>query len=713
MISRQNNHKKTVAIAPIKSWEYGKMGGIKMNQGKIMCNVTDMCTKVDNKLKEMCAIVTDKTIANAEVGNILKEQTTNCTNAREMVTKVGNVMSNAQVHQYFTEQSPRSKTTETTNPRQQAESAISQPTFVNRTIESVYGMNPYINIMHVESLPAEFQYNDEEFQTTQDGKLFYKGKELMNCVVRIIQIISAKTHVEYRCEVYISGRMFEETVSSSIFTSINWLQKKVPGFATKGEKNAVSQAIYKYLNNIVAQCDHNYILEKEKKPGWISVNDKLVYLTPCGTIPVSEKQIVSEYGQCFRNIESGQEGNIHLLLKMAELTPGNWTAPVICLYTVMSFSYSLLKMADILPKFVLFVNGPRGSYKTSMSLILTQLERTESPKYNLKARAAGLETGYKEYKDAVMLVDDLAPTEELRERNIMQSNLELVVRAFGDGTGVKRNYDFQNENFEGEQYEAEGGAVITGEYTTGCESSLARCLFVPLKRNEVNVELLTELQEKKTALSTFLVGYINYLSQQYREIILFLKTRGKELRSQCNGLFSNPRYGEYYAQLMVVAELVFKKYAIETNQLSFEQAEQLLIKFNTYVQDAIYYNNRVLIEKSPIVTLCQAIIIEITENRFPVVPRNAQIDDARHYILEDAERWYIRQGDILTMKNEYEAENGIKRIEVTATRLAKDLCDKEIAMPCDEGKTHRYAKKIGKHRYVVIDKMKLNQVANL
>ena len=36
--------------------------------------------------------------------------------------------------------------------------------------------------------------------------------------------------------------------------------------------------------------------------------------------------------------------------------------------------------------------------------------------------------------------------------------------------------------------------------------------------------------------------------------------------------------GEYYAQLMVVAELVFKKYAIETNQLDFDQAEQLMIR---------------------------------------------------------------------------------------------------------------------------------------
>ena len=34
MISRQNNHKKTVAIAPIKSGEYGKMGGISVKESR-------------------------------------------------------------------------------------------------------------------------------------------------------------------------------------------------------------------------------------------------------------------------------------------------------------------------------------------------------------------------------------------------------------------------------------------------------------------------------------------------------------------------------------------------------------------------------------------------------------------------------------------------------------------------------------------------------
>lgn len=42
-----------------------------MNPKKIMCNITDMCTIADNKSKEICSIVTDKAISDAEVGNIL------------------------------------------------------------------------------------------------------------------------------------------------------------------------------------------------------------------------------------------------------------------------------------------------------------------------------------------------------------------------------------------------------------------------------------------------------------------------------------------------------------------------------------------------------------------------------------------------------------------------------------------------------------------
>lgn len=664
-----------------------------MNQGRIMCNVTDMCT------------VTERAASDSRKDQKISQAVTD---KKEMVKIVGNEMPEERRAGYFTnlfkKEEPSSNQIQ-----------VATPNFVNTQLglNNVLVRRPSLNSVHMESLPLEFYYQDEEFQTTPDGKLFYKGKELMNCVVRITQTTVISTHIEYKCEIYIGGSMLERTISSARFTNINWLQEKIPGFATKGEKNNVAHAVYKYLNNIISQSGQKNMLEREKKPGWVMLNEELVYLTPDGTIPGCKKAIISEYGQRFGGIDRSQAGSIRLLLKMAQLTKNDWMAPVICLYTVMSFSYSIFKMAGILPKFVLFVHGPRGSYKTSVSLVLTQIERTESPKFNLKSKAAGIETGYKEYKDAVMLIDDLAPTEELRERNIMQSNLELVVRAFGDGTGVKRNYDFQDENFNREQYEAEGGAVITGEYTTGCESSLARCLFVPLKREGVNVTLLTELQEQKTALPMFLAGYINYLSQRYKEIIPFLGTRGKELRGKFNELFANPRYGEYYAQLSVVVELLFQKYAVETNQMNQGEADQLTGYFNACIEQAIQYNDRALVEKSPIVVLCQAIITKIEEGKFPVVSRNTQIDDVKHYILEDNEKWYIRSTDILAMKNEYETENGIKRVEVPASRLARDLCEKEIAIPCDEGKTHRYAKKIGKQRYVVIDKSRLRETANL
>ena len=50
--------------------------------------------------------------------------------------------------------------------------------------------------------------------------------------------------------------------------------------------------------------------------------------------------------------------------------------------------------------------------KTSLALAMTQVENKKTPTYTLKATGAGLEAGFRDYKDAVMLIDDLAPTND-------------------------------------------------------------------------------------------------------------------------------------------------------------------------------------------------------------------------------------------------------------------------------------------------------------
>lgn len=560
---------------------------------------------------------------------------------------------------------------------------------------------------------SKFMFNDGEFQTLFDGKLYYQGEEVMNCVICIDHIVASDKRTCYECSVYINGKIYHKTIQANIFFTGLWLQDSIPGFATSVEKNKAMKLIYKYLNCLVKKTQGKNICNQCNKPGWTEHERYMIYVTPDGTIPNVGLQIVSVYGQRFGNVGDPERGNVRTFLSMARLTPRTWTAPIILLYDVMCFSYSLYKKAGLLPKFLLFLNGKRGCYKTSLSLLMTQIERRDSPEYSLKATAAGIEAGYRKYKDAVMLVDDLAPCTELRELNNMKSNVERLVRAFGDGTGIKRNFDFCDSDKDLEQYEAEGGAIITGEFVTGCESSLARCLILPLARADVDVMLMTELQKDEGLLPNFMAKFIEYLAMNYQGIVSYISERGKHYRTNLNGKFSNARYGEYYAQLAVAAELLVQKYGYETGQLSQADCDQQLEVFMYSIQQAIEYNDHALMEESPITLLCRAIIMKIDSNMFAVVPKNSKVNNEIHHILETEDAYYIRAEDIYAMKNSYDHENGIFRAEYKAATLANMLCDAGIARRIHEGKTVRTGRKIGNARYVEINKKKLFEQANL
>ena len=117
----------------------------------------------------------------------------------------------------------------------------------------------------------------------------------------------------------------------------------------------------------------------------------------------------------------------------------------------------------------------------------------------------------------------------------MLDNLELLIRSYGDGTGKKRNYDFQDMNFDAEQYTAEGGNLVTGEYIDGAESSLARCLILRLKKGDVDKDKLSFLQNNSIMLEHFLVSYIASLSEIINNRVPLKTTNYKSYRMK-NGL---------------------------------------------------------------------------------------------------------------------------------------------------------------------------------
>lgn len=387
-------------------------------------------------------------------------------------------------------------------------------------------------------------------------------------------------------------------------------------------------------------------------------------------------------------------------------------AAILVLYTAMSLCNTLFRKANFTPKFLLFVYGLRGNFKTSLSLALTQIEYKDTPLFTLKATKAGMESGFRNYRDSVMLVDDLAPTQELSDRKQMQSTLETIVRAFGDGTSHRRctlQYSNEKANRIG-QYEAEGGCCITGEFYTGCESSLARCLFVELKKEHVNLDLLSFIQENQHIVENFAITFITCLTIMINDynmdMVDFIKTRGKEIRRKYSFRYSNERYSEYISQLQVTAELLMTV-AKHFSLLPPNEISEYTDKLTTCILDIVEKNDSRLIAQNPTTVLCESLKNAIEDEKIPYCPLGSVVPDYDKVVFHKDDSLYITQKCYALIVNEYIKDNDINLAEFTSTRVATTLENSHIISVVMEGGTKRYASKLkgyGSKRFMKISR---------
>ncbi len=391
------------------------------------------------------------------------------------------------------------------------------------------------NNNNVEAKEIKF-YFDSEFNF-YNNILSYNNEPFLNCYIEITGLVIGEKQNYYQCEIYVKGNVFTKNISVSEYSNAKWVNG-IPGIAFLGSKNKSKDLLFIYLQKLVDKFDLSRQIKQYKKPGWQIVNEKYFYVTPEGVIGDENIKIVSENGQHFRCLVSSPD-SFGKYLSFIECTKSN-VATILILYFSMSLCNSLYRKADFTPKFTVFLHGPRGNFKTSLALALTQIEYSDSPIYTLKATKAGLESGFRSYRDSVMLIDDLAPTQVSSDRKALLSNLEVIVRAFGDGTGVVRNFDYLDKEkaLEIDQYKAEGGAVLTGEFFEGCESSLARCLFLPLDKNKETLKYEIndfEAEAVKLIFKMYLQG------EGYTSIINELNRRGFKTK-KANSFGKNSLY---------------------------------------------------------------------------------------------------------------------------------------------------------------------------
>lgn len=546
---------------------------------------------------------------------------------------------------------------------------------------------------------------------TQNMGMLNDGKAPMNATVQIEKIIHSEVLSKYGCWIMVgrSEPVYKE-IPVSKYADGKWLYD-IPGFVPYRDRKAITI----YLNQTISVFQ-GAVEYEVRKPGWKETSGGFIYVTPQGVIGYSPVVYKSIYGQEFGRYENRQDvGIIREFLGMELLTPNSPVATIICLYLVLSFNHSLFKKAKIPMKFLLFLHGKRATRKTSLASAMTQLEHRTTARYSLRSTSAGLEAGFRIYKDAVMLADDLCPVQSVYEKRALESNVELLTRSFGEGNGKQRNLDYGDKpNLE--QYEAEGGAVITGEYITGVESSLSRNLFLALGENDVDLKRLTMLQEDDTLLARFMWGFIDYITKTQAQVLPFIYRSCREYRDSCQNVYSNGRYAEYYAQLQTASDLLLM-YGEQTGQIASNEAAQIRQRHMSAIQAVIRDNDRKLVRESPVTQLCNAITTAIESGSYPIAGRYDNPDNLAKTILVDDTYFYIPQPMLKDIKDSYDRNNGNSGMSNTTNYLGDLLADNGIIAVFNEGDGKRNAKGIAiggkKVRYIHVFRQRLDEYTAL
>lgn len=265
-----------------------------------------------------------------------------------------------------------------------------------------------------------------------------------------------------------------------------------------------------------------------------------------------------------------------------------------------------------------------------------------------------------------------------------------------------------------EQYEAEGGAVITGEYITGVESSLSRSLFLLLREGDVDLNLLTMVQEDDTLLARFMWGFLDYITRTQAQVFSFISQRCKDYRNRLQSIYANGRYAEYHAQLQTASDLLLM-YGEETRQITHNEAEQISQRHNAALQAVIRENDINLVKESPVTQLCNAIMTAIESGDYPIAGRYDNPDKPTRTILVDDTYFYIPQPLLKDIKAAYDRDNGksSNSLSASAIYLGNLLADNGIITVFNEGGGKRNAKGIviggKKVRYIHVFKQRLQE----
>lgn len=361
---------------------------------------------------------------------------------------------------------------------------------------------------------------------TKDGATYQESEVIANHVpvVQRLERQDNGTEISESLVVMVRRAFADATYYMNIDQLFSQNPNKVFGVSCIINRGHGYQGMYREF--IQLQCADLPIYTVYQHTGITNIDGKRVFLN--GGCSVTKDGMTDAYNVALENqlkaygftgTKTEDRFTVFKVL-LRKFAPPSVMYPAIA-YCFQTASAAIYRELGIEPSFVLYLIGRTGSGKTCLAKIfLNFFGRFD---YSTPSTAGFMDTlNSIEKKLSVcdgihLLIDDRIPTPNAYLKAQMKQVEQGVLRLIGDRSARGRS------NADGSlrvNYTAKTGCIVTAEdgFSNVTESGIARAFSVHLKPGDINLDLLTFLQENADRLNMIMTDYIQWILNKWDEL---------------------------------------------------------------------------------------------------------------------------------------------------------------------------------------------------
>ncbi len=388
----------------------------------------------------------------------------------------------------------------------------------------------------------------------------------------------AEVNRRFQIEARLHDRRLVFDVPAERFAGMGWATEQLgasaiiyPGFGIKDNARAAVQILSGDI-----PTHHVYA-----HTGWRKIGEEWAYLHAGGAIgplgPLTEVEVSLGDGRLGDYLlpdppkDKALVRAIEVSLRFLTLAPLALTVPLLA-------AIYRAPLNEAVPvDLSVYVAGPTGAQKTEITAIAQAHYGAAFNGRHLPANWSSTENALEKQafaaKDAILTVDDFAPTGTISDVARLHRVADRFMRAAGNRSGRGR---MRADTSLRAEYHPRGLVLSSGEDLPRGQSLRARMMIGEVSRGDVDLEILTEMQRaaEEGLLASAMSAYIRWLAPRMEDLKGRLPGRHRELRTLATGVGTHARTPDIVASLTLGLE-TFLGFAVEAGAITDARAGEL------------------------------------------------------------------------------------------------------------------------------------------